>query len=169
LIVAVLFPIATVAVRAAPLFGSTVTRTVPLPVSRPDPRTVTQDASLVAAQAHSESDAVTLIDVAAPPPAPIDCSLGAISTMQRAAPATALCCVRRKVCPAITTVPLRWPLLLAATDSTIVPLPWPACPLVIPIHEAWLVADQLHAAAVVSSMDAGPPLESIARVMGAIS
>jgi hypothetical protein len=66
-----------------------------------------------------------------------------------------------KVLPPIVTVPVRELLpVLAATLSCTVPLPEPVAPEVTLIHEALLVADQLHPLVAVTPTLAEPPVEA---------
>jgi hypothetical protein len=139
-----------------------VTVTVPLP--EPDaPAVIESHVSLLAAVHVQPIGALTATSLL-PPAAATVCAPGEIVSVH-GTPS----CVALKVLPAIVIVPLRgvMPGLAAAFNVTL-PLPDPLEPAVIVIHEALLVAPQLHPAGAVTATVLDSPAGAKAFEPGAI-
>ena len=124
---------------------------MPLPEPEAPPVTVSHDALLVAV--HVQPVAACIATLAEPPAAAAVADPGE-TVKEHEMPAS----VTVKVFPAIVTVPVREPLaLFAATLIRTVPLPDAEAPDVTVIHDALLVAVQLHPLVAVTAMLADPP------------
>jgi hypothetical protein len=124
---------------------------VPLPEPEAPPVTVSHDALLVAVQVQPAGACIAKLPE---PPAVAAVAEPGESAKEHEVPAS----VTVKVLPAIVTVPVRELLpLLAATPICTVPLPDPEPPDVMVIHDALLVAPQLHPLVAVTAMLAEPP------------
>jgi hypothetical protein len=145
--------IVTVAVRSGPPFAATLRATVPLPVPVAPEVIVSQLCDDVAVQLQP-AEAVTVIDVALPPPAGTDCDDGAIVVEHD--PAWVTVCV----CVPILMVPVRALPLLAATVKVTVPLPVAEAPPVIVIQELDVVAVHAHPPAAETATE--DPLPAVA-------
>ena len=125
--------------RAPPVFAATLKETPPFPLPLAPDVMVSHPALLVAVQLHPAA-LVTLTDVPAPPPAPIDWLVGLIAYEQTVAAAWLTVNVR----PAMVRVPSRAPPAFAATLKIDPAFPAAARPAVMVSHPALLVALQLH-------------------------
>jgi hypothetical protein len=136
--------------RAAPLFSATVTSTVPLPLSGPDDRIVSQSAWLDAVQAQPFGAVTVTVSVA-----PLASTLRESGLMLNV---QAPDCDTVNVCPAIVSDPVREaPAGWAAALKVTVPFPVPPAPPVTVSHPAWLVAVHAHVPPVVTPTEPVPP------------
>jgi hypothetical protein len=98
--------------RAAPVFAATLYATVPLPVLLVPDVIVIHEALLDAVQAHVDP-ALTATEPV--PPAADAGAVGEAIEYVHVGAGVAAACVTVNVCPAIVSVPVRVPLVLAAT------------------------------------------------------
>jgi hypothetical protein len=158
-----------VALRAAPVFASTLKVIVPLPVPDALPVTTSHGWLEAAVQAHVPADAVTAIEpeLAA---SPTLCEGGeSVNVHGGGGGAGAAACDTVKVCPAIVSVPERAVAVLAAIANPTAPLPVPDAPLVTVSHGAFdaAVHVQVVAEAVTATLPA-PAVSGTSWVVGEI-
>jgi len=148
-------------VRAAPVFGSTLRVTVPLPAPGPALVIAIHVDPVVADHAQLAPAMTSTLD--APPPDATD-----VPDADRAYSHVAGAgCDTVTVLPAIVTVPIRSALpVFAATVSETLPVPVPEAPLAIVIQLALEAADQSHVSVAVTATDTEPPSEATAAVAG---
>ncbi len=149
-----------VPVRAGPVFGATVSGTVPFPLPLPAPAIETHGTLLV--EVHAQPEAVVTATELEPPVLATDCDCGLMSKRQ-----PVLC----------VTVNCRWPTLSvptregpfhAPTLNVTSPGPVPSVAEAIVIHGASLCADQEQAAAVVTLIAPDPPSAAMVCAVGAM-
>ena len=150
-----------VAVRTSPVFGVTLTATVPFPVPLAPEVIDSHDALVVADQVHSFIVA-TVNGPAAPPFDAIEAVVGFTEYEQNAGLKSWLI---ETVCPAITSVPVRDAPLLAATLKVTVPLPLPLLRPVNEIHDALLLADHSHPDGAVIDVESPLAAEAVTEIV----
>ena len=168
--------------RAAPVFAATLKPTDPLPLPLAPEVTVIHDTLLLAVQLQVPPDAVTAIAVPGPPAAAIDSLVGAIVKVQLGGDGgvggvggvggpgwVPSACVIVWVRPAMVTVPVRDPPLLAAMRNATEPLPLPCAPDVMVIQDALLFAVHVHPLSVETATLAVPALALTFWLSGAIA
>jgi hypothetical protein len=127
-----------VPVREAPLLGSIVSSTVPLPLPLAPDVTLIHGALPAAAAVQAQPPGEVTLTLSGPPPAAGDADSGAMAKVHPSA------CDTVNVRPAIVKVPERAAPAFAAALKRTAALPVPLAPEVIESHDTLLVAVQPH-------------------------
>ena len=145
---------ATVPLRAAPVFAATLRPTDPLPVPDAPDVTVIHGTPLTAVHEHAAVVVTATVGVLA-----LASTFSLVGAIEYEHGATNAACVRVNVCVAIVSVAVRAAPVLAVTLNATVPLPVPAAPEVTVSHGALLTAVHAQAAVVVTFTVPGPAPE----------